>query len=69
MVKNRKLLEEFEKGFIRNSKIDVNTNIEIFEQLLKFATSLKKFPPHNLLEDIDIDIKYARVINGIKRVY
>ncbi|MFN4226535.1 MAG: hypothetical protein ACK4F0_00115 [Candidatus Ratteibacteria bacterium] len=67
MIRDKKLLEEFEREFIKNSKVDINKNIQIFEELLKFAKELKKFPPKNLLEGIEIDIKYARAINGIKR--
>lgn len=66
MIKNKKILEKFEKDFIRNTKIDFEKNLKIFEQLFKLAKELNKFPSENLLEGIEIDIKYAKAINGIK---
>ncbi|MFN4220150.1 MAG: hypothetical protein ACK4GJ_04430 [bacterium] len=67
MIKNKKILKKFEREFIQNCKLDIEKKFEIFENLLKFAKEIKKFPPQNLLEGIEIDIKYAKIINGIKR--
>ncbi len=67
MIKGKKLLEKFESNFIKNSNHSIEKNFEIFENLLKFAKEIKKFTSQNLLEGIEIDIKYARTINGIKR--
>ncbi|MEO0104476.1 MAG: hypothetical protein ABIK77_04710 [candidate division WOR-3 bacterium] len=67
MIKNKKLLEELEKEIIRNSQLDINKNIKIFQEFLKLAREVGRFPSENLLEGIEIDIKYAKAINGIKR--
>ncbi len=67
MIKSKKILEEFERDFVKNYKLDIQKNLKIFEQLLKLAKELKKFPSENLLEGIETDIKYAKAINGIKR--
>ncbi|MFN3996107.1 MAG: hypothetical protein ACK4GR_06235 [bacterium] len=67
MIKNKNLIEKFESNFIKNSNYSIEKKLEIFENLLKFAKEIKKFPPQNLLEGIEIDIKYAKIINGIKR--
>lgn len=67
MIKDKKFLEELEREIIKSLKMDVEKNLRIFQELLKFARELGKFPPENLLEGIEIDIKYARAINGIKR--
>lgn len=67
MKKNKKLLEEFEKELILSTKQDIYKNIKIFEELLEFAKSIGKFNYKNFLSDIEIDLKYAKVINGIKR--
>ena len=67
MVKDKKSLEEFEKEFIKNHKIDIEKKLKIYEELLKFAVELGKFKSENLLEGIEVDIKYARAINGVKR--
>lgn len=66
MIKDKKVWEEFEKEFIKKEKLDLYKNISIFEELLKEAKDLGilgKDP----LEGIEIDIKYARAINGIKK--
>lgn len=67
MIKNKKLLEELEKEIIRNSQLDINKNIKIFQEFLKLAREVGRFPSENLLEGIEIDIKYAKAINGVKR--
>ncbi len=64
MVKHKKLLEKFEMELIKK---EPQNNFKIFEELLEFAKEMKKIPPPSPLEGIEIDIKYARAINGIKR--
>ncbi|MEO0087729.1 MAG: hypothetical protein ABIK90_06620 [candidate division WOR-3 bacterium] len=67
MIKNKKLLEELEKEIIKNYQLDINKNIKIFQEFLKLAKEVGRFPSENLLEGIEIDIKYAKAINGVKR--
>jgi hypothetical protein len=67
MVKNKKLLEEFENDFVKKYKIDIERKLKIYEELLNLALKLGKFKNENLLEGIEYDIKYARAINGVKR--
>jgi hypothetical protein len=67
MIKNKKLVEKLEKELIRREPVNIEKNLKIFNTLLKFAKEMKKFPTPNPLEGIEIDIKYARAINGIKR--
>jgi hypothetical protein len=66
-MKNKKLLENFEKELIKNSKIDIEKKFFILNELYKFAKEIGKFPTKDILKGIEIDIKYARAINGIKR--
>jgi hypothetical protein len=66
MIKNKKLLENFEKELIKNSKIDIEEKFFILNELYKFAKEIVKFPTNDILKGIEIDIKYARAINGIK---
>lgn len=65
MIKNKKKWEEFEKDLIKNSKIQVEKNFKIVNELYKFSRKLGKFKVS--LDDIEIDIKYARAINGIRK--
>lgn len=64
MIKNSKILEEFEKDIIKNTPCDINLNLYIFEELLNFAKYLNKIDNKDWLEDIKIDCKYAKTING-----
>ena len=66
MVKNRKILEEFEREFIRKHAPDYEENLRIFSMLLQFAKEMGKIPPEDPLEGIEKDIKLARAINGVK---
>jgi hypothetical protein len=67
MIKNRKLLEKFERELIKKEGIDIEKNFLIFEELLKFAMEINKFPQDDWENDIEKDIRYAKVINGIKK--
>ncbi|MEO0244453.1 MAG: hypothetical protein ABIL92_06910 [candidate division WOR-3 bacterium] len=66
MIKNKKILEKFEKDFVKKTKVDFEKNLKIFEELLNLAREINKLPSENLLEGIEIDIKYAKAINEIK---
>lgn len=64
MIKNKRKWEEFERDLIKNSKIQVEKNFKIVNELYKFSRKLGKFKVS--LDDIEIDIKYAKAINGIR---
>ncbi len=66
MIRNWRKLRDFEREMVSNQEIDIEKNIKIFDELLNFARSLGVLPLKNPLEGIEIDIKYGRVINGIK---
>jgi hypothetical protein len=67
MIKNKKLLERFEKKLIKKEKINIEKNFRIFEEMIKFAKDIKRFSQKDWKKDIENDIRYARVINGIKK--
>jgi len=66
MINNKKVWENFEIELIKNEKIDYKKNFKIFNELYKLAKSLNKFK-FDYLEDIEYDIKYALVINGVRK--
>lgn len=66
MVRNWKKFYEFERNMVSSQEIDIEKNIKIFDELLNFARAQGALPLKNPLEGIEIDIKYGRVINGIK---
>ncbi len=63
MVKNYKLLEQFEREQIRKTKPDFFYNLKIVESLLQEAQMLGVFPPQDPLEGIDVDIRIAKALN------
>ena len=68
MIKNRKLLEKFEMELIEKQGIDIEKNLRIFEELLKFAIEMGKFSQDDWEKEIEKDIRYAKVINGFKNI-
>jgi hypothetical protein len=66
MIKNAKRLKEFEYELIRQTKADYCQNVKIVNYMLEYAKKLKKFPPKNRLDGIDVDIRFAKAINNVR---
>ena len=66
MVKNPKKLQEFEDDLMRKNKPDYHRNLKIVNALLREAIRAGKFPSKNRLEDIEIDIRFAKAINSVR---
>lgn len=64
MVKNSKVLDKFEKEEIKKEKNDYLKSLRIFEALWNEGVSLRILPLKNPLEDIETDIKIARILNS-----
>jgi hypothetical protein len=64
MVKNPKILEEFKREEIKKEKSDYLKSLKIFEALWNEGVSLGVLPLKNPLEDIETDIKIARILNS-----
>ena len=65
MIKNYKKYKKFEDQFISNEKIDIEKNFLIVEEMYKEAVALNIFPLKDPLDDIEIDIRTAKVINSV----
>lgn len=63
MIKNPKILREFEKQFLANKKVDFEKNMEIYEAMWKHARELGVFPGKNLLAGIEADIRIAKILH------
>jgi hypothetical protein len=66
MVKNPHILEAFEREETRRTKCDFEQNMRIFEALYEEAVLLGVFPSGDPLEGIDLKIKIARILNGVR---
>ncbi|KPJ73375.1 hypothetical protein AMJ52_03855 [candidate division TA06 bacterium DG_78] len=67
MIRNHRIFQHFERKFLENEKVDIWQNFKIYEALYQEALTLGVVPLRNPLEDIDIDIKIARVINSVPK--
>jgi hypothetical protein len=65
MVKDRKLLEEFNKKQIQSEKPDYFRALELFEEMWKEGILLGVLPLEDPLEGIEVDIRIARILNHV----
>lgn len=65
MIKNYKKWRNFENNLIRKEKVNIIKNFKIIDALYREAISLKKLPPKNPLEGLNIKIRIAMVINSV----
>jgi hypothetical protein len=65
MIRDRHKLEEFERNLLKTRKFSYKQAFAIYESLLKEALSLGVINSDNWMEDIEVDIKIARAINGL----
>lgn len=66
MIKDRKLLEAFERKFQAEDRIDLKTKYKILDALYQEAVHLGVFPLKDPLEGIEVDIRVAKVINAVR---
>jgi hypothetical protein len=65
MIKDAKLLAEFEKKELRKEKSDYQNALRLFEGMWKEAMLLGVIPLKDPLEGIEVDIKIARILNDV----
>lgn len=66
MVKNSKLLEEFELEMIRREKPNFRKSLKIVEALYWEARELGVFPLKDPLDGIEVDIQDAKALNRVR---
>ena len=64
---NVKAVRNLELKLIRNSKADFFHNLCLIEAMYKEAVLLGAFPPRDIVDGLDVDIKVARVINSVSK--
>jgi hypothetical protein len=67
MVQNAALLAALERKLIAGTKADVALNFRIVDALYDEARSLGVFPFPDKLAGLDVDIRIARIVNGVQR--
>ena len=63
MIKNKRLIEAFEKEYLKKEKPDFFYNLRIFEAMYEEACSFGIFPLKDPLEGIKEKIRFAKVLN------
>ena len=63
MLKDRPLVEDFEKAQMKKEPPDYFRHLRIFEALYQEANQLGVLPLKDPLEGIDVDIRLAMVLN------
>ena len=67
MIKDAKLLAEFEDGELRKERLSHAEAMKLFEAMWQEAVSLGALPLKDPLEDIEADIELARVLNSCSK--
>ncbi|MDY6863526.1 MAG: hypothetical protein SV062_11150 [Thermodesulfobacteriota bacterium] len=65
MIKDADLLNKFEKEEISSEKITYQEALKLFEAMWKEGLSLKVLPLEDPLEEIEVDIRIARILNSV----
>lgn len=65
MIKDAKLLAEFEDEQIRAERPDYGSALRIFEGMWEEGIALGVLPLRDPLEGIEVDIRIARILNGV----
>ena len=65
MVKDAKLLAEFEEDQIRTEKLSYAKALALFEAMWGEGLALGVLPLDDPLEGIEVDIRIARILNNV----
>jgi len=66
VIKNTKMLEEFEKQLARKRQLTYHQNLKIFKALYKEAVALGAFNSGNIMDGLEKDIQLAKALNSLE---
>lgn len=66
MIKNRNILEKFNRELIEKEKLSHSQALGIYEALHKEAIGLGVISSKNILEGLETDIRIAKALNALK---
>ncbi len=64
MVKNFKILDELKHNEIKTQRLTYFRALEIFEAMWREALTLGALPLKDFMEDVEVDIKVAKILNS-----
>ena len=67
MIKNSKILTEFEADEAKHEKFSYAEALKIFEAMWQEGISLGVLPQKNPLDGIETDIKIAKILNSCSK--
>lgn len=65
MIKNYQKLKNFEEEILQSKNINLFENLKTIKAMLQLAQLFNVWPSEDILEDIEVDIKVARVVNNV----
>ena len=65
MIKDRQLLTEFEREYIRLEKTGYFSSLRLFEAMWNEGVWLGVLPLKDPLEGIEVDLRIARILNHV----
>ena len=65
MIKNRKLLDELEKDYLKKQKVDYLRNLKIYEEMHEKAREMGTLPSIELRKDLKWKIDFVRRLNTV----
>lgn len=65
MIKDTQAWDQWEKKYKREP-VNLELNLRLLESMFAEARSLNLFPPPNPLQDLEVKIEMARVVNVSK---
>ena len=67
MIKNYDQFKKFENYLISKDTTNIEKNFFIVEEMYKEAVELGALPMKDPLQDLNIDINLAKILNGIPK--
>lgn len=65
ILRDEKLLSEFNDTQIRTEHLDYDSALRLFAGMWEEGRALGVLPLEDPLEEIEVDIKIARILNGV----
>ena len=66
MIKDTRMMKEFEKNYLKKDRPDFFRNLEIFEALYEEARAFNIFPLKDPMEGLEEKILFAKALNVSK---
>lgn len=67
MIRNTARLTEFNRRLAEQEKFTYSEALRLYEGLYNEAVSLGAINSENILEGLEVDLRIARALNGLKR--